>query len=226
MCKKGINYRYGDLEISFLATTGPSRVGLSAVVLAGGQSRRMGTDKAFLEYRGKPFITLITSEMLKVSNEVVVMIGSKEVQKFREVLDKRVKVAKDSEYLSNPVGGITSSLPLLSNGFVAFLACDIPLIRAEVISSLNQSAIGHDAAVPTWEDGRIEPLCAVYNVRKAKAAGKKTLAEKKPDCKQFVHNLRDVVFVDVAALRRFDPDLLSFSNVNSREEFGALRERA
>lgn len=183
----------------------------------------MGTDKAFLEYRGRPFIALITEEMLKVSDEVLVMIGRKEEPKFRTVLDKKVEVANDSLHLTNPIGGMLSSFPLLNNDYAAFLACDTPFVRAEVITFLHQSALGHDAAIPVWEDSRIEPLCAVYNVQRAHEAGLRALAENRPSCNHLIHFLKDVRYVEVDALRRFDPGLASLRNVNSREEFRALR---
>ena len=197
---------------------------LSVVVLAGGQSSRMGRDKAFLALRGRPFIAMITDEMLKLSDDVLVMIGDKRAEGFRAVLDGRVRVAPDGTFLTNPMGGMLSAFPLLAHGYAAFLACDTPFVRAGVVEYLGRSAMGHDAAVPRWEDGRIEPLCAVYSVAKAKEAGAKALAGSRWGCRELIGFLNDVSYIDVGALRSIDPALVSFRNVNSPEEYDSFNK--
>jgi len=185
----------------------------------------MGTDKAFLDYRGKTFVALITEEMLRVSGDVLVLIGAKEEEKFRAVLDSRVKVARDSLYLTNPLGGMLSSVSLVSNDYAAYLACDAPFVKADVIDYLHRCCTGHDAAVPIWPDRRIEPLCAVYRVQQAQQAGLKAVSSNQPSIRDLVSFLRDVSYVRVDELKRFDPILESLRNVNSMEEYKALKER-
>jgi molybdopterin-guanine dinucleotide biosynthesis protein A len=185
----------------------------------------MGTDKAFLELGGKPFIAIITEAMLQAASEVLVMTGRKDEAKFRAILDRRVRVSPDTPYLSNPLGGMLSAFPLITREYSAFLACDAPLVRPALIRLLHGRAIGYDAGVPVWEDGRIEPLCAVYNVRAAMAAGQKALAANELGGRHLIAHLSRVRYVPVEELRRVDPSLESFMNVNSREELEALRSR-
>lgn len=182
----------------------------------------MGTDKAFLPYKGRPFVTIIAEEMLKISSDVLVVIGNKDESNFRKVLDDRIRVVPDSRYLTNPMGGMLSTFGEVRNDYVAFVACDVPLMKSEVIRFLYESAGGHSAAVPRWETGEIEPLCAVYNVRQSEEAGLKTLNGGTVSCGRLVAELRDVNFVPVSDLRRFEPGLAFLRNVNHREDFLAL----
>jgi len=199
-----------------------SRPALSAAVLAGGLSKRMGTDKAFLEYRGRPFVSVIAEEMFKVSSEVLVVIGRKEESKFRSVLDKRAKVINDSYDFVNPMAGMLSAFPRVSKDYVAFVGCDAPLMKASVIEFLHRAAIGHSGAVPRWENGQIEPLCAVYNASQAEKAGLEALARREVGCSYLIALLKDVNYVQVEGLRRFDPNLAFLRNVNFREDYLAL----
>ncbi|HUI85991.1 MAG TPA: molybdenum cofactor guanylyltransferase [Nitrososphaerales archaeon] len=208
-----------------MSAKAPVLGGLSVVVLAGGQSRRMGADKAFLTLHGRPFISLIVEEASKVSDDVIVMIGRKEESRFREAVGGAARVSADSTYLTNPMGGIVSALPLVTNEYSAFLACDTPFVKADVIRLLWESAKGRDAAVPAWEDGRIEPLCAVYSVAALRVAIDRALAGNKQSLAEMIGLLRRVDFVKVDELREVDPDLQSFKNYNSREEFDALKSK-
>ena len=182
----------------------------------------MGTDKAFLRYHGTPFVSMITDELLKASSDVMAVIGKKASAEFESVLDPRVAIVKDSYDLENPMGGMLSALPRARNEYVAFLACDTPFVRAEVVRFLHQAALGRSAAVPVWEDGRIEPLCSVYNVRQATEAGLKALDDNRIGCKHLVSHLEGVNYVRVEELRRLDHDLVSLMNVNTRAEFESL----
>jgi molybdopterin-guanine dinucleotide biosynthesis protein A len=182
----------------------------------------MGTDKAFLPYNGRPFVAIIAEEMLKVSGDVLVVIGNKDESSFRKVLDERIRVVPDSQYLTNPMGGMLSTFQRVSNEYVSFVACDVPLMKSEVIRFLYESARGHSAAVPRWESGEIEPLCAVYNVRQSEEAGLKARDRGTLSCGHLVAELRDVNFVPVDSLRRFEPGLAFLKNVNHKEDFLAL----
>jgi molybdopterin-guanine dinucleotide biosynthesis protein A len=63
---------------------------LSAIVLAGGGSKRMGSDKAFLLWERVPFVGRVASEVAKVSDDVVVMIGTKREKRFNAVLGSNI----------------------------------------------------------------------------------------------------------------------------------------
>jgi len=182
----------------------------------------MGTDKAFLLYKGRPFVAVIAEEMLKVAGDVLVVIGNKDGSSFRRVLDDRIRVIADSYYLTNPIGGMLSTFREVRNEYVAFVACDVPLMKSDVISFLHDAARGHSAAVPRWENGHVEPLCAVYNVQQSEEAGLKAFDRGNLSCAHLVGELQDVNFVPVEELRRLEPSLGFLRNVNRREDLLAL----
>jgi molybdenum cofactor guanylyltransferase len=200
---------------------------LSAVVLAGGRSTRMGTDKAFLKFNGEPFICLLTHELLKISDDVLVVIGNKETEKFRHVLESKVQVIKDTYELGSPANGIRSALDLVRHRLIAVVACDEPLIKAEVVNFLRECAIGHSAAVPVWPNGDIEPLCSVYNVRKTKEAisrASQKFSRVRP--RDIIGQMKNVNYVNVSKLKVYDEQLESLTNINSEEDYLKLLNRS
>jgi molybdopterin-guanine dinucleotide biosynthesis protein A len=209
---------------------------LSVIVLAGGKSRRIGSDKAFLLYRGRYFITLIVEEMSKLSNEVIVTIGKMEKRKFELALENYNSTIINDDYnLENPLNGILTAFNYTKNQYAAVVTCDIPLVKSEVMLFLYHRARKHSAAVPTWPDGyeerrregekRTEPLCAVYNVDQAREAALKASKNGKASCRQMVSMLPDVQYVDVTELQTLDKNLDSLMNINLLSEYLRLVKR-
>ena len=201
---------------------------LSAAILAGGRSRRMGSDKAFLLSEGKPFVLAIASELLKVSDDVFVLIGNKGRQDFASLLGGCARVLNDDPFSDNPLGGIRSAFTNAKYPAAAIVPCDVPLLKAEVISYLFAALGNHSAAVPVHrrEDKMsVEPLCAVYNVEEGKEAIGQTIREGFTSPKSMILRMKDVLYVSLSKLAIVDPSLESFVNVNTRDEYLALMKR-
>ena len=101
----------------------------SVGILAGGRSARMGVDKAFLLYKGKRFISIMANEVLKVSDDVMVVIGTKEVRNFERRVPRGVKIIRDRYDLSAPLGGVLSALGVAKSSYAALIPCDLPLLK-------------------------------------------------------------------------------------------------
>lgn len=201
---------------------------MSAIVLAGGKSKRMGTDKAFQLLGQRTFISMIVGEMLSVSNELIVVIGTKSPEQFtKEIGNERVRLVNDRNYLENPLGGMLTGLDYSNDEYAAVVACDSPLVRKELICYLFSVAKGHDAAVPIWDAGyklSMEPLCAVYNVISMRKAIEESLEKGVSRCKRVALSLPDVNYVPVSELREYDPRLVSLRNINTKSDYAELIE--
>ncbi len=191
---------------------------LSIIVLAGGRNTRMGSDKAFLTYKDRPFISLISEEASRVSRNVLIVIGEKERSMFQSVLTGSVRIVNDAHDVGTPLGGMLTAFDHLQSEYAAVLACDSPLVKSDVIRFLFDSAVSHSAAIPLWESGQIEPLCSVYHVQQAKKATLKAIQDGRPGCKNMISFLPDVNYVPVLRLRAFDPALTSLLNINTPQD--------
>ncbi len=185
----------------------------------------MGSEKAFLQHEGKAFITLITSEMSKVSDDLIVMTGEKDEAKFERLLGGGVRIYKDTRYLSHPLGGILSGLEHARRSRAVVVGCDTPLLKAAVVDYLLHAIGSHAAAVPIWDVNdkeTTEPLCSVYSVPETAKAAALAIGGDRRTVRQMVALIGDVRYVEVSELRSVDPSLASFVDVNTPSQYASL----
>jgi molybdopterin-guanine dinucleotide biosynthesis protein A len=128
-----------------------------AVILAGGQSRRMGVNKALLEIGDKPIIRVLIDRILPVTDRI--LISSNDTQSYG-FLD--YPVIPDHFPGNGPLAGFHSAMLYNTCSLYIMLACDLPNLKTTLLQSLISLAEGFDAAVPRTGDCIIHPLCAVY----------------------------------------------------------------
>ncbi len=159
-----------------VARTEISRMGL---VLAGGKSSRMGTDKAFLDFHGQTLLERALAVMGAVCDQVMI-VGDR--AKFAEYdSPKYGAVVADIFPGCGPLGGIHAALAHSSAELNLMLAVDMPFVSAELLLFLWAAAEGegNHAIVTVPRTGRgLQPLCAVYRRDFAAAAERALRAEK------------------------------------------------
>ena len=129
---------------------------ISSVILCGGGSRRMGLDKARLEWNGQDLLDVIAGN-LSALGEVFLSTDRKE-----RFSGKPYPVAEDRYPGCGPLGGVCSALLACGTPFLFVVCCDMPFVTGEA-GRMLQSRLGPGgAAVPKEDTGQIHPLCAVY----------------------------------------------------------------
>jgi molybdopterin-guanine dinucleotide biosynthesis protein A len=128
-----------------------------AVILAGGQSRRMGSNKALLEIGGKPLISILVERILPVTDRI--LISSNDVSSY-QFLD--FPVIPDYFTGHGPLAGFHSTMTRNVCSLYIMLACDLPDLKTPLLQQLVAMAQGFDAAIPRTLDGLAHPLCAIY----------------------------------------------------------------
>lgn len=129
---------------------------ITGVILAGGKSTRMGTDKAYLLLHGKPFIHILAGMFQQLFHHVVI---SSDVQgKFAEI---GIPVIPDIYNNCGPLGGIHSALSHSPTSYVFVTSCDTPLLSTDVMQYLIRSARTNEITIGR-ECGNIHPLIGIY----------------------------------------------------------------
>ncbi len=190
----------------------PEGTAVSVAVLAGGQSTRMGRNKALLPLGGRPLIAHVVAVARSLSDDVWVVTKTPSTYAFLGV-----PITTDHFPDVGPLAGLHAALAAARHPWLVVLACDMPFVNPEVLRFLLDQREGVDVVMPRV-GGREEPLHAVYRrdaclpaVEAAIQAGKRRLIA-------FLDAVT-VRYVDEAALRTVDPDLLSFWNANTPEEW-------
>jgi molybdenum cofactor guanylyltransferase len=139
--------------------------GLSAIVLAGGLSSRMGQDKALITVDGMPLISRICGIAQQCADPVFVVTPW--VERYRGVLNCGVQFVEEERLGDEPNGslvGFVQGLAQVETEWVLLLACDLPGLRVEVLHGWMgqlQQAEGM-ALLPKNPGGWWEPLCGFY----------------------------------------------------------------
>lgn len=199
----------------------------SAVVLAGGAGRRFqveGTaweDKALAKLLGKSLIRRVVESLIEVVDEVVIVVNTKERAERHEAELRGcpyTKVCVDELPSGGPLVGLMTGLKRLRSEYSFITTCDVPFLRPNLVEGLFDLAIGFNAVVPTWPNGKIEPLMAVCKTKAAleRALHLLWLKRMRPD--DLIRGGGRTLFASTVELREFDPELLSFFNVNYRRD--------
>lgn len=140
---------------------------VSGIVLAGGQSRRMGTDKAALQIGGKTFVESILTAMKPVFDEILV-VGRRSVQSCvtDEQLVSDVRVVPDLKPGMGPLGGLHTALECTQLP-VFVIGCDMPLVTTAsmrwIISEAGSKLQNSDVeAVVCSRKNCVQPLFSIY----------------------------------------------------------------
>jgi molybdopterin-guanine dinucleotide biosynthesis protein A len=130
---------------------------LSAVLLAGGESRRMGRDKATLVWRGRPLWEWQVEKLRELRPERIFLSARSDVR-WRPV---DVELIVDVPPSRGPLSGLAAALTCLGTDHLIALAVDMPFITSEHLRYLCGLATEGIGVIPTM-DGKAEPLCAIY----------------------------------------------------------------
>jgi molybdopterin-guanine dinucleotide biosynthesis protein A len=197
----------------------------SSLILAGGRARRFeNKEKALIPFRGKTVIEHTIDVLEELSDEIIVSIrDDNQKHVLTDFVGNRTMVV-DRYCDVGPLAGMLEGFKAAKGEYVFVTACDMPYPDAGVIRLLFECARGHDAAVPKWEDGRMEPLCAVYRTAPMVREIEKAVKNGDRFILAPVFKLKDVMYVDMEKIRRIDPELRMFVNINTMEDMERLSE--
>ena len=220
---------------------------VSGIILAGGQSRRMGQDKAFIDFDGAPLVSRVINQVRNLCSELIIVTNdSGAYQKFGVRLVGDVYPAKGS------LGGIYSGLRAVAENYALAVACDMPFLNQDLLRYMISFAPQFDVVIPRANDpsgktprterdekrdhksprsnkpiakeGDLHPMHAVYSKRCLEPIEERLR----------VDDLRLIGFHDTVRVRvietdevdRFDPEHWSFFNVNTPEDLKTAQDLA
>ena len=201
-------YMFGMAIICERPQADPSdTVNLSAVILAGGQSRRMGRDKAWIELNDQPLIVRAFAVVREAGIQEILISGRVGV----DYSALGCPVLQDLEPDRGPLGGIERALAVASHPLVLVLAVDLPKITPLLLRKLAQHCQPGTGVVPEC-NGQLEPLAAIYPKR-CHAFARTALREGRHSARRFADACRRNSAVRILPIETCD--LSCFENWNS-----------
>jgi len=198
---------------------------LGAIILAGGKSSRMKSNKVFLEINGEPILKHVVRETSRISNHIILAIGKHDHKKnYASILSKSIKIIHDKTDAKAALYGILTGLGAIETDYAVILAADTPFINTNVIKQLYIEVQGFDIAIPIWPNGNIEPLYAVYNVQTTLWAFKKAAKEGKVRIKEVMNTLKQINYVPVERFTDLGVNLDCFFNINTPQDFNKAEQ--
>jgi len=187
--------------------------GCTAIVMAGGDSSRMGTDKASLLLDGQTLLQSVMATMQQLFPQVIVS-----VRQPRAGID--LPQVCDEQPNGGPLAGLVASLGKIETPWAFMVACDMPFVVPGVVELLAKYRLQHQAVVPVVH-GHPQPLAAFYA---ASCLGplRASLAVQQKSLRNVLKQL-DVRYVDEAEMLEADPLLRSFFDLDTPQDVAAAR---
>jgi molybdopterin-guanine dinucleotide biosynthesis protein A len=191
------------------------------IIQAGGQSRRMGQDKALLNFHGQMLIQRVVDQLRPLAAEMLITAASPQAYGFLGL-----PCVADLLPGKGALGGLHTALSIANAPLVAVIACDMPFVNADLLAYQRDLLLKEDwdAAIPQTEAG-IEPFHAVYRQKTMLPHVEATLQADWLSIRSCVEKAK-VRWISPGEIERFDPRGMAFWNVNTPEEYLRALEKS
>ena len=192
---------------------------LTVAILVGGYGSRMGgVDKASLELDGRPLLDRVLDAVTPFAAEIFVVANDD-----RLVGDLRFTVLHDPEPHAGVLPALLTALDAATSPLLLLLACDMPFVNRNVVGFLLDLAASHDAVMP-YVQSFPQAMHAIYRVAPCREAVRNLLADASGG-RRMISFLDDVnaIRVPEEEIRKIDPEIRSFFNVNTPYDLEAAR---
>ena len=195
----------------------PKTPSVTGIILAGGKSRRMGENKALMQLGVDSLIGHVIRRMRLVTDELLLITNNPS-------LYTHLDLPMHEDIISNTgaLGGIYTGLSYASHDAVVCVACDSPFLVPELITYLVSALNEYDAVIPYTFRGdtgqmTLQTLCAVYSKRCLPII--KLMLQEREFRVHAIYERAHIKRIPPEVWRKFDPEGMSFFNINTPEDF-------
>ena len=190
---------------------------LTVAIMAGGMSSRMGTDKSFVPLHGRPMIEHVLAKVNDLGTETIIIANQRE-----RYLYLGLPIFSDIYTNHGPLGGLHTALNYATNPYILVVACDMPWLNRALLNYLISLRTQFEVVVPRW--GQFpEPMHALY-AQTCKEHVERNLEAGLLKLVSFYGQVK-VRFVNRDEIAQFDPDGLSFANVNTPDDLASVKKK-
>ena len=193
---------------------------ITCIILAGGKGLRLGRDKVRETVGADSLLQRVLSQLAPFNCDIIIVTaGDKSLPPFN--CHQRARVVTDIYPGKGSLGGIYTGLAESNSPYNLVAACDMPFLNQALLRYMMELSVGFDLVVPRLDE-MVEPLHAVY-ARSCLALIEKMLKRGNLAVKA-LFDLVKVRYVEASEIDRFDPQHLSFFNVNTEADLEKARQ--
>jgi molybdopterin-guanine dinucleotide biosynthesis protein A len=194
---------------------------ITSVILAGGMSARLGTNKALQVMNGRSLIQWVADCLASFSTKII--IATADGKSITCTSAVPITAVADVLPGKGPLAGIHAGLMASSSPCAIVVGCDMPFLSGPLLQHMHRLCAGYDAVVAAIDD-KLEPLCAVYS--KSCLASIEILLEKGSCGVRELFDLVRVRYSGEDEFNAFDSEHLSLFNINSQSDLDMARALA
>jgi molybdenum cofactor guanylyltransferase len=190
---------------------------VTIAIMAGGKSSRMGTDKSFVHFQGRPMIEIVCERVTNLGAETILITNKPD-----EYIHLGLPMFSDVYPEKGPLGGIYTAVHYATHPYILVVACDMPWLNRDLLTYMISQRTTADIIIPRPQKFP-EPLHAIYS----KTCLKPIEANIKADRLKITGFFGQVSvnFLGQAVIERFDADGRSFANINTPTDLAQNKKR-
>jgi len=195
---------------------------ISCIVLAGGKSLRLGQDKVLETIGNKSLLERAVFQLDSFNSDIIIVTAAK--QSLPQLTGyPRLRIVTDTYPDKGPLGGIYTGLAASDSFYNLVVACDMPFLNQALLDYMIQLSANFDLVVPRLGN-LVEPLHAVYT-KGCSALMERLLRQGSLSVRE-LFALVKIRYVEADEINRFDPQHLSFININTEADLEMARKLA
>ena len=194
----------------------------NCIILAGGKSSRLGSDKALVTVGDKSLLRQVISCVDQLCEHIIIVTDQERT--FPQFADQTdLRTATDTFPGKGPLGGIYTGLAISDSFYNLVVACDMPFLNQGLLRYMIELSADSDMVIPRLGN-QVEPLHAVYT-KNCLASIENLIKQDKLNISELCRLVR-VRYVEAEEIEGFDPMHLSFFNINTKADLKKARELA
>ncbi len=187
---------------------------MSSIILGGGRSSRLGQDKILMTVAGDHLLERTVRKLSEINDELILVLAQNQQNPVSQSFPK-VKTAIDFQSGKGPLIGIYSGMKISNDNHCITVACDMPFLNIELLRYMTNMASEFDAVIPLIR-GEVEPLHAIYSKSCLKII--ENMIENNDLKVRNLLNQVKVRYIEETEIRTFDPEYLSWFNINTPDD--------
>jgi molybdopterin-guanine dinucleotide biosynthesis protein A len=193
------------------------------LILAGGLSTRMGTNKINLNFKGVPMLDYTINRIKELQLPIYVSVHKMDSNHKRNDVNYIEDVYETPR---SPLLGILSSLPKIMEDRLFITTADTPELNIKLTKYLLDFLSHFDSVIPMWDSGKPEIIHAAYNREKLLQITTKMWEMRKTEVSALLTRASNPLFISTEHLKLFDPELLSFYDFDTPNDMKNFFQRS